>query len=229
MASNFSAEEKESRGKSFLEHYVKDRKIFIDTCSLLSKGADRFWEHVIPLLHQYHNKIIIPLRVVEELQKHQKNTAKPQLAEDANHSLRQLQQLLQAGYVEIRGEASDNFADNVFQTVFTKFRMQYKLLLITQDNDLAKDILNLNKQKSVRANPVQVLRINPYGYLNVFQWSRSKKPLPTTIRNRKRRITSRIAFSSAPRSPSWRTRYCRSAVCQGKENPPTLLRAPSNW
>lgn len=175
MASNFSAEEKESRGKSFLEHYVKDRKIFIDTCSLLSKGADRFWEHVIPLLHQYHNKIIIPLRVVEELQKHQKSTAKPQLAEDANHSLRQLQQLLQAGYVEIRGEASDNFADNVFQTVFTKFRMQYKLLLITQDNDLAKDILNLNKQKSVRANPVQVLRINPYGYLNVFQWSRSKE------------------------------------------------------
>ena len=63
--------------------------------------------------------------------------------------------MLTAGYVEIRGEKSDNFADNVFQVVFTKFRMTNRLLLITQDNNLAKDILALNNNRSVKAKQVR--------------------------------------------------------------------------
>ena len=42
--------------------------------------------------------------------------------------------------------------------------MNYKLLLITQDNDLSKDIDSLNNIKSVKANDVSVKRLNHYGF-----------------------------------------------------------------
>lgn len=171
MAHETNEKGKETYAKNVLESYVKDWKIFMDTCSILHFATDKFWMNIIPLLQQYQKKVIIPLRSIEELQKHAANTGKPELAENSKNCIKILHQLINAGFVEIRGEQSDNFADNVFQVVFTKFRMTHKLLLITQDNDLAKDITALNNNKSVRANPVHVKRINQYGFLSNFAWN----------------------------------------------------------
>ena len=52
-----------------LEQLIKNNKVFIDTCSLLYEEADRFWENVSPILEQEKVKIIIPQRVVDEIQK----------------------------------------------------------------------------------------------------------------------------------------------------------------
>ena len=162
---------KEIYVKNTLQPYAKDWKIFIDTCSILHVAVNKFWIDILPLLGQYQNKLIIPLRSIEELQKHAENLSKPDLAKTANNSLKVISRLHDAGYVEIRGEKNDNFVDNVFQVVFTKFRMTHKLLLITQDNNLAKDIISLNSNKSVKANPVHVKRINQSGYLSNFFWN----------------------------------------------------------
>ena len=59
----------EERSKQFIESAVKDFKIFIDTCSLLSYEADKFWINICPLLQRYGKTIIIPYRVYEELDK----------------------------------------------------------------------------------------------------------------------------------------------------------------
>ena len=171
MAYETNQNGKETYAKNALEDYVKDWKIFMDTCSILHFATDKFWMNILPLLRQYQNKVIVPLRSIEELQKHEANTGNSELAENAKNCLRVLNKLIKAGFVEIRGEQGDNFADNVFQVVFTKFRMTHKLLLITQDNDLAKDIIALNSNKSVRANPVHVKRINQYGFLSNFSWN----------------------------------------------------------
>ena len=180
MAYDTNQNGKENYAKNVLDGYAKDWKIFMDTCSILHFATNEFWGNIIPLLFQYQNKVIIPLRSIEELQKLEANTGKHELAENAKNCLKVLHQLINAGFVEIRGEQSDNFADNVFQVVFTKFRMTHKLLLITQDNDLAKDIIALNSNKSVRANPVHVKRINQYGFLSNFIWNtdntKSDKP-----------------------------------------------------
>lgn len=171
MAYETNQNGKETYAKNALEDYVKDWKIFMDTCSILHFATDKFWMNILPLLRQYQNKVIVPLRSIEELQKHEANTGNSELAENAKNCLRVLNKLIKAGFVEIRGEQGDNFADNVFQVIFTKFRMTHKLLLITQDNDLAKDIIALNSNKSVRANPVHVKRINQYGFLSNFSWN----------------------------------------------------------
>lgn len=168
-------QEKQEQQKKILEKYCKDWKIFIDTCSLLHSSSDDFWMNIIPLLHQYQNSIFIPSRCVEEIKKHSKNKNNTELAQNAKECLIKLKGLVEAGYVEIRGESTDNFTDNVFQVVFTKFRMKYKLLLITQDNNLAKDILNLNNSRSVKANEVKVNRINKYGLLREFYWKDSEE------------------------------------------------------
>lgn len=160
-----------SQAENVLDEYAKNWKIFMDTCSILHFAADRFWMNIKDLLSRYQNKIIIPLRSIEELQKLGANIDKPELAKNAKKCLKVLEWLKNEGFVEIRGEQNDNFTDNVIQVVFTKFRMTHKLLLITQDNDLAKDIIALNDNKSVKANPVHVKRINQYGFLTDFKWN----------------------------------------------------------
>ena len=164
-------QEKQEQAKKIMEEYCRNWKIFIDTCSLLHFSSDEFWMNIIPMLHAYKKKVIIPLRSVEELEKHSKNTENVKLAKKSQLCIKQINQLVEAGYVDIRGEKTDNFADNVFQVVFTKFRMNYNLLLITQDNDLAKDILRLNENRSVKAKEVKVNRINKYGFLSEFYWN----------------------------------------------------------
>ena len=75
------------------------------------------------------------------------------------------------------GYKNDNFADNVFQTVFTQFRLKYNLMLITQDRNLASDILAIGKSKAVNTeNRILVERINKYGYLSLANVSEVRSP-----------------------------------------------------
>ena len=171
QTSNDNAEE---RALNNLEYYFSNYKIFIDTCSLLHFASDQFWLHAVPIIQKTANKIIVPVRAMEEIKKHCTNTDKPELKKKAQSSLENLNKLISAGFLELRGEETDNFADNVFQVVFTKFRMTHKLLLITQDGDLASDINNLNSVKSVKANSVYVKRINKYGFLSNFEFNQNQ-------------------------------------------------------
>ncbi|ONI42914.1 hypothetical protein AN640_06970 [Candidatus Epulonipiscium fishelsonii] len=59
--------------------------------------------------------------------------------------------------------------------------MTHKLLLITQDNSLAKDILALNENHSVKANIIRVRRLDNKGCLSEFSWTtkRKNKLIPT--------------------------------------------------
>ncbi|MDY6290995.1 MAG: zinc-ribbon domain containing protein [Succiniclasticum sp.] len=172
MSKNINSQAENSRIK--LENYVKEYKIFIDTCSIVHFASIQFWNNIIPYLRIYKKRIIIPLKCFEELEKHSNNQSNNELAKNAKTGLEVISRLIKAGCVELRGEKGDNFADNVFQVVFTKFRLNYKLLLITQDNNLAKDILALNDNKSVKADDVHVQRINKYGYLSSFPWRKSE-------------------------------------------------------
>lgn len=159
--------EKETMAQKKLESYVKNYKLFMDTSSLLTEQASKFWEHISPFLSQVQKKIIIPSRCVEEIDKHSQNTEKPDLANQARKARELLEILKQKGYIEIRGEKTDSYlADNVFNTVFTKFRLEYNLLLITQDRGLAADIKALNNTRSVRCKACLAVRINQYGYLS---------------------------------------------------------------
>lgn len=172
--------------KNELDNYVKAWKIFMDTCSILHFAADKFWKNIIPLLKKYQNKVIIPMRCIEELSKHKANKKELKLAENAKNCLKVLDPLIKNGLVEIRGEKGDKFADHVFHMVFDKFRTEHKLLLITQDNDLAKDILAKNGITSVRGYSVDAKRINQSGFLSNFTWNTDSNKNDNPKQNRRK-------------------------------------------
>jgi serine/threonine protein kinase len=176
----------EERSKQFMETAVKDFKVFIDTCSLLHVGADRFWINIVPVLEREKKSVIVPYRVYEELEKFagnqalclKKNPNDPKFNLKAKKSLENVVKLQKAKLVEIFGDSTDNFADNVFLTVFTQFRMKYNLMLITQDGNLARDITNIDKSKSVtKCKKISVAQIDTDGVLRAFEFKKQPKAI----------------------------------------------------
>ena len=173
-----SAAEIEQCSKNFLVNIVRNFKVFIDTCSLMSEHAEQFWEHIIPVLKEEKANIVVPLRVYEEVDKYasnaelceRKDPGNPRLYQTAKRAKEKVIKLQAEGLIRVLGDKNDNFADNVFLTIFTQYRMKYNLILITQDQNLAADILRIPESKAVKANTkILVRRINQYAYLSPFK------------------------------------------------------------
>lgn len=188
----FSVAEMEQRSKNFLIDIVKNYKVFIDTCSLLSEYADSFWKHIIPVLTNEKASIIVPLRVYEEVEKYandlelckRKAPDNPGLNQAARRAKEKIIKLQSEGLVRVLGDENDNFADNVFLTVFTQYRMKYNLILITQDKNLAADILRISDSKAVTVSTkTLVRRINKHGYLSFIETQKTEAKKTILILN----------------------------------------------
>lgn len=146
----------------------KNYKIFIDTCSLMHTGSSYFFDYLSVFLLQNNTRIIVPYRVIEELLKN-KNSVDKKKENEANNGLSILQKYKKNKLLDIRGEKNDPFADNLFLTQFTKFRIDHNLCLITQDKGLAEDISQLKNSKSVKTKKdIKVLFIKEDG--SVADW-----------------------------------------------------------
>ncbi len=207
----FTVAEMEQRSKNFLVDIAKNYKIFIDTCSLLSEYADSFWEHIIPVLKEEKTSVIVPLRVYEEVEKYadnvelcQKKAAdSPNLNQLAKRAKSRVIKLQDEGLVRVFGDKNDNFADNVFQTVFTQYRMKYNLILITQDKNLTADILRISESKAVMVSTkTLVRRINKHGYLsfveNIPGDTKKMQPKKFTVQTAQKRFNKKTVEESAP-------------------------------
>ena len=86
---------------------------------------------------------------------------------------KQLLAFKQEGIFEFYGDPKDgSFSDNIYLSVFTRYSMNYNLLLITQDDDLAKDILSLNNSRPVNSTKVvAAMRIGSSGMPEDFCWN----------------------------------------------------------
>ena len=158
-----------------LEEYVKECKIFIDTSSIMYEDSGPFWVRLLDLLIKNKRLIIITQSVIKELEKHANSqTADNRRVELARNRIDFLQKLLDNNllYVLQIGGVSSH-ADNEIQAVLTNYRIRYKILLITQDNNLAKDVLKLNENESTQANTIVVKRIAPDGRLTGYGWQRN--------------------------------------------------------
>jgi len=121
-------------------------RIFIDTCSLMQEGIGVFLDGLRPLLRRHGLKLIAPVGVVRELNRLGEDGERREAAQRGVDALRRLEA---EGLVDVRGEASDPFPDNLFQSLFTRYRTRYRLFLVTEDRGLVSDILRLNEAASV--------------------------------------------------------------------------------
>lgn len=142
-------------------------RIFIDTCSFMNFNITSFIEQVIPTLQQEGKKIILTYRCYGELIDKSRN-GNEGAVRGAKRGLEVIQRLQEKQLLDIFGSSSDQFADNVFQTVFTQKRLLYSMLLITQDKGLAHDILLLNESKSSRGKKVMAKQLIQGGLLGDY-------------------------------------------------------------
>lgn len=157
-------EEKKSDSTQDLEVlFGEDTRTFIDTNILLEDNFYDFWDRLEPLVIRHRSiKVdripIIPYKVCEELLK--MSNSDNERGRKAPEVLKFIKKLKDKQLVKIMGDPqSDNFADNVFKTVFTQYRLKYNMILITQDKGLTEDILQLNNAKADRAKKVQVFKL----------------------------------------------------------------------
>lgn len=148
-----------------LERLVLEKKIMIDTCSLMHDKCALFVEKLLPALRKHGKKVVVPAKVIAELKKHQKNKKDPFRAAAAVQGLALCMKLRQAECLSIRGADRDNFADNTFFVAISGYRYKYSILLITQDRKLGQDVLRLNEMRSTRGYPVAVCYLNGRGEL----------------------------------------------------------------
>ena len=145
--------------------WSKDTRVFVDTSSLMEDASALFmWNLAGTLREKGLRPLIVARSVAEELNRltSHKNEVTSRKAQDA---IGLVESLRNEENAEIVGEKDDGeFADNLFQTIFTQLRLKYRLVLITQDRGLAKDILSLNSSASVeRILGIDAFRIGDSG------------------------------------------------------------------
>lgn len=171
----------------FLEKCVREYRIFVDTSSLLEESAEKFFQNIEPLLKRNNAFLIVPSVVCNELEK---------LAKDENHSgnvnvidrayraFDMIVRLHKEGIIKIFGDSDDgNFADNVFLQVFTKKRLQFNILLITQDHGLASEAMKLSVDNRAVKGMKKIIaqRIDKNGFLQRIFDSEEKKSSKTYV------------------------------------------------
>lgn len=179
--------------------YVDRYRIFIDTCSLMEYPfVEAFWQHIIPILQRTKKKIFLPYKCWLELKKHSCDQTNPERAHDAKRAMETVKRYQTDGYISIKSdkwETDGTFADNTFKTVFTMYRDRYDLLLITQDNKLAKETLDLNNSQAVYGKKVAAKRINKYGFLSHYDWEENNSLKAYTVNGNS--STSRMSSNEA--------------------------------
>ena len=138
-----------------LEEIIEKNNVFIDASSLAHEGFRKIETALFEALRKKQRQLIIPVRVIEILEKDRSVTAK--------YALNRIRFYQDNNLVDIYGSENDGDADSVFMNFFTKNVHMHNLALITQDGDLSYDILSLNRRSSQynpERNSASVYRIS---------------------------------------------------------------------
>lgn len=187
--------------KNYLEESIRDFVIFMDTCVLMHGNHEAFFRHAAPLLQKENKRVLVPVSVYNELLRLSRVTREDKESREkrarARLALKALKSYTEQQLAELRGDkGDDHVADNVFLSVFTKFRGQHSLMLLTNDTDLFHDIEALNHSKVRRGiRPIRVRRLTNDGYLR--HW----------------KLNGESGSASAPRTGSGSAGRSRSADC----------------
>lgn len=185
---------------TWLEKAVLKYKILVDTSALMSDNSELFfYKYLAPILSMHGVKIIVPHVVYRELENNRNKLEKRQKAEKA---LRILEELLNKGLVDIRGEQTDTHPDQVFRRVYAQHCTSANLMFITNDKIMAKEICNMHNSQSIKTSysllivgilqdgkPYKIcqdgnirdaIKVNKQKRLNAFVKQGEDKPLKVT-------------------------------------------------
>lgn len=141
-------------------------QIVFDTCSILDNNAFKkcVWG-MLPSLRRVKKKISLPYAVVQEI-KYLSQAEKTTCKEQAQKADTELNALDYIGMIDYVGDPKVfEQADYAILKYASKERFEKKILVITNDKELANDINMLSKTK-VNVQPVRVVRLTKDGELS---------------------------------------------------------------
>lgn len=170
---------KEAASARNMQKLVESNYVFIDTSCLMAPASEIWFKRIVQILKNNSKKINMPYSVLTELLALGNDESDHERSELAKRRLELVDQLINAGYVLIRkgNDDSESSASRDLITYCSHFRMQSSLLVITQDEKLAADLLALNHQRSAKGYTIFVKKVNKYGYLsNTIDSQKASKP-----------------------------------------------------
>lgn len=161
-----------------LMNLARNTYIGIDTNIFMHASADAFFSNLERTLNELNRagdsgkryRVFTIGEVKAELEKQSRVPRKQALA---GNGLRWLERLVRQDLlcVYVPQTAGKNFADSGWTVLLGDMRISHRLSLITQDRDLAADVIELvNGARSVHGNLVNVRRVNSDGNLSCFRF-----------------------------------------------------------
>lgn len=135
-ADDFEIEDFADDNENPLWDLAQEYKIFLDAELFKTTEAEEFAYNLTTALDFADEKAVIPLRSIEQLKAEA-------TAEEFNQAMTFIRQMQEREVLQIFGEADDSDFRNTILTVFERFRNKYKLCLITPDESLARNVLEL--------------------------------------------------------------------------------------
>ena len=158
--------------KHFYFNGRKYNRIYIDTCGVMHQGFENCIKGLIPTLQSSGIKLTVPNAVMTELKRFEGEMS--DRGKRAKRALENIGALHRVGLVEITGHReTPQTPDSYFAEVVLQARSnQEKLLIVSQDYQLALDILSINNIKSQKGPAANVKRLTATGSLEDFDLSR---------------------------------------------------------
>lgn len=233
-----------------LDALVSSHRIVVDTCALLEKDRRdggalgiRFFDEMLgPLLGRCGNPMVVPRKVMLELEKHKRNPngRNPDLARVSADAIELIDRFVKEGKAILAKDGAesphrDRFADPELLQVGIRFQSNYKLCFITQDLALAQTLL-ANRAEAETGYQVTFIaqksgELVPWESKLAHQGKSATRP-ETRADDRGRDSgvagTSRPAVSApsvSPESPAAPRRHVAAAVPDGGFAPSVRLRS----
>lgn len=139
--------------------------IFMDTCSLMEEAFPGFMEDLAVLQNDdyWNEQITVLKQCVDELKKHakSKDNGKRIDAKCALKILRNDRWHTHIIKIEKSIKKETHFVDQILYNLVNEYRRNKRILVITQDKQLAYDLRSLNHLGSQRGRPVDVYKLRP--------------------------------------------------------------------
>lgn len=162
---------KEASSSGLAEFLMEFDVCYVDTCSLMEEGFPAFMDTLLRSRDYWDENAILQVIVLGETVKELKRIEKEREERHARIAVKRALKILRHdkwhGKVLTRTKASkgEDFADKKIYADALALRSSKRILVITQDTGLTKDILSLNDLKSQHGRKIAARRIEPDGRL----------------------------------------------------------------
>jgi len=150
-------------------------RLFIDTSAIMLDHWSIAWEgSIFPLIKLSQFPAIVPLNVVDELKKHESAKNNIEKVNRARSALTWLSRHKDQGITLVADEEDKKvYMDQLLISRFAQMSSYRALIVIVQDEDLARDILLMDRMTSFSKKPITVCRIDAQAKLGV--WTLNKQ------------------------------------------------------